>query len=102
MAIDMDLFNKIQDKNLGESKDTRNIPKHNKGNIQQAKSQHQSKWRETHSDPTEIRNKTSCPFSLYPFNIVLEVLARAIKATKGDIGGTNWKKKSKFHYLLMI
>ena len=41
-------FDKIQhpfNKSLGESKDTRNIPKHNKGNIQQANSQHQTKWR---------------------------------------------------------
>ena len=30
----------------------------NKGNMQQANSQHQTKWRETQRDPTEIRNKT--------------------------------------------
>ena len=51
-------YNIPHDKSLGESKDKRNIPKYNKGNIQQAKSQHQTKWRETQSDPTEIRNKT--------------------------------------------
>ena len=47
----------LHDKGLGESRDTRNIPKHNKGNIQQANRQHQTKWRDTHSDPTEITNK---------------------------------------------
>ena len=35
----------------------RNIPKHNKGNIHQANSQYQTKWRETHNNPAEIRNK---------------------------------------------
>ena len=47
----------LHDIGLGESRETRNIPKHNKGNIQQSNSQHQTKWRETQSNPTEI-NKT--------------------------------------------
>ena len=34
-------------KSLGEIRDSRHIPKHNKGNIQQANGQHQVKWRET-------------------------------------------------------
>ena len=45
-------------KGFRESKDTRNIFKCNKGNIQQANSQHQTEWREAQSDPTEIRNQT--------------------------------------------
>ena len=50
-------FSSLPDKGLREVRDTRNIPKHNKGNIQQANnSQHQTKWRETQNDPTEIRN----------------------------------------------
>ena len=36
----------IQDTSLGEVRDTRCIPKHNKGNIEQGNSQHQIKWRE--------------------------------------------------------
>ena len=38
---------------LGESRDMRNIPRHNKGNIQQANSQHQTKYRETENDPID-------------------------------------------------
>jgi hypothetical protein len=34
----------------------RPIPKHNKSNIQQTSSQHQTKWRETRIDPTKIRD----------------------------------------------
>ena len=48
----------LYNKGHGESRYTRNIPKHNKDNIQQANSQHQTKWRETQRDPTEIRNQT--------------------------------------------
>ena len=33
----------FHDKALGNIRDTRSIPKHNKGNIQQANSQHQTK-----------------------------------------------------------
>ena len=50
--------------------------------MQQANSQHQTKWRETQSNPTEIRNKTSCLFSPYVFDIILEVLVRAIRQQK--------------------
>ena len=64
MIISLDAekaFDKIQlsfmIKGLGEIRDTRTISKHNKGNIQQANNQHQSKWRETQSDSTKIRNK---------------------------------------------
>ena len=55
-------FNKIQHpfmiKALERNRDTKNIHKHNKGNTQQANSQHQTKWRETPSDSTEVRKKT--------------------------------------------
>jgi hypothetical protein len=37
----------IHDKSLGKIWNSRPIPKHNKGNIQQTSGQHQSKWRET-------------------------------------------------------
>ena len=51
----------LHDKGIGEMRDKRNIPKHNKGNIQQTNSQHHTKWRETQSDPIKVRNKTSLP-----------------------------------------
>ena len=46
-------------KGLGGTRDTRNICKDNESNLQQADSQHQIQWRETQSDFTKIRNKTS-------------------------------------------
>ena len=66
----------LHDKGLGEIRNTRNIPKCNKGKIQQANSQHQTKWRKIQSNPTEIRYKTCCLLSPYLFNTVLEVLVR--------------------------
>jgi hypothetical protein len=53
-------FDKIQHpfmiKVFGKIRNSRPIPKHNKSNPQQISSQHQSKWRETVSNPTEIRD----------------------------------------------
>lgn len=63
MRISLDAekaFDKIQelhDKGLGDIRDTRDIPKHNKGNIQRANSQYQIKWRKTESNSTTFRNK---------------------------------------------
>jgi hypothetical protein len=51
-------FDKIQHhfmiKVMERSGNSRPIPKHNKSNLQQTSSQHQSKWRETQSNPTKI------------------------------------------------
>ena len=37
----------IYDKSLGQTMNSRPIPNHNKSNILQTSSQHQTKWRET-------------------------------------------------------
>jgi hypothetical protein len=37
-------------------KKSRPIPKHDKSNIQQTSSQHQTKWKETRRNPTKIRD----------------------------------------------
>jgi hypothetical protein len=49
---------------------------HSKGNLQQ----YQFKWRKIQSNTAKLRNKTRFPLSLlYLFNIVLELLARAVR-----------------------
>jgi hypothetical protein len=44
--------------------------------------------------PLKSGTRQSSPPSPYLFNIVLEVLARAIRQQEGDQGGTNWKGRS--------
>ena len=46
----------IHDKSLGNIRNLKPIPKHNKSNIQQTSSQHHTKWGETYSSPTKTRD----------------------------------------------
>jgi hypothetical protein len=46
----------IHDKSLEKIRNSRPIPKHNKSNIKETTSQHQTKSRETRSKPTKIRD----------------------------------------------
>ena len=51
--------------------------------------------------PRKSGNRQGCPLSTYLFNIVLEVLARAIRQQK-DIKMIQIGKKSKYHYLQIL
>ena len=69
-------------KSLREIRDKRDVPKHNKSTLQQAYSQHQIKWSESQKIPLKSGTRQDCPLSPNLFNIVLELLARAIRQLK--------------------
>ena len=72
----------IYDKNSPENGNRGKLPQHNKGHISQTHSKHHSQWWKTESISSKIRNETRIPLSPLLFNIVLEVLATAIREDK--------------------
>ena len=79
-------FDKIQHpfmiKNPPESRHRRNIPQHNKSHMWETHSKQYSQWWKTESISPKVRNKTRMPTLPLLFNIVLEVLATAIREEK--------------------
>jgi hypothetical protein len=88
----------LHDKNLGEIRDARDITKHNKGNSQQAYSQHRIKWGETQSNSTKTRNKTKLSSLPIAISIAAGILAGTIRQLK-EIKRLQIGMESKYCYL---
>jgi hypothetical protein len=70
----------LHDRSLGTIKNSRPIPKHNKSNTQQTSIKLNVEKLE--AIPLKSGTRQGCSFYPYLFNIVLEVLARAIRQQK--------------------
>ena len=72
----------VYDKNSPEIWHRGNLSQHNKGHIQQTHSKHLSQWWKTESISSRSGARQGCALSPLWFNLVLEVLATAIREEK--------------------
>ena len=97
-------FDKIQQRYMLKTLKTRywwNISQNNKSYLQQTNSQYHTEWQKLETFPLKSGTRQGCPLSPLLFNIVLEVLAKAIrqeKEIKGIQIGKEEVKLSLFAY----
>ena len=72
----------LHDKNPGELRDTIDIPKYNKGSLQQCHSQHQNNGEKFRKSSLKSGARHGCLLPPCLLNIILEVLARAVRQLK--------------------
>ena len=87
----------IYDNNSPESGHRGNLPQHNKGHIWQTHSKHHSNSKKLKAFPVRSGTRQGCPLSLILFNIILEVLAMAIRDEKEIKGIQIGKEEVKLH-----
>ena len=99
-SLDADkAFYKKNKQTLGAIRDTRGTPKHNKDNLQKPIANFQLNGEKLNAIPLKSGRRLYCPLSPYLFNIVLKVLARAIRQLTEKRWFEMERKKSKYHYL---
>ena len=84
----------IYDENYPESRYRKKLPQYNKGHIWQTHSKHYSQQWKTEALSLRSGTREGCPFFSLLFNIVLEVLAMAIREEK-EIKGIKIGKEKK-------
>ena len=92
----------IYDRSLGKMRNSRPIPKHNKSNLHKPVANIKLNGEKPEAIPLKSETRQGCPLSPYLFNIVFEVLARAIRQQSRSKGYKLERKKSNYHYLQMI
>jgi hypothetical protein len=66
-------------KNSEETKNRKNVPQHNKGCVQQANTQHYTKWRTTETMPTKFRNETGMSAFSMPIQYSFGIFSQSKK-----------------------
>lgn len=65
-----------------EIRDTRDITKHNNGNLHQVNRQHKLNGEKLKTIPLKSDTRKGCPLILHLVNLVLEVLVKAVRQLK--------------------